>query len=98
MKNWKRAIIAMFCLCVVLGTTACGMGNNNTTDDKNKTNDVTDGRDNDGVINDIGDTTGNVIDDIGNGVDNMTDDITDNDSNNNNNDNIDNNTNNNTNR
>ena len=66
MKNWKRVILAMLCLGMIVGTTACGMRNSDTTDDNNKK---------DGVVDDVGDTAGDVIDDIGNGVKDTTEDI-----------------------
>ncbi len=84
MKNFKKAIVAMLCLCVMFGVTACGDTNNNDTGN-GQNNDVTDGtdrrNDNGGVIDDVGDATGNMIDDIGNGVENITDDMTGNDHN-----------------
>ena len=84
MKHFKRTIVAILCLCVMLGVTACGGTNNNDTGN-GQNNDVTDGtdrrNDNGGVIDDVGDATGNVIDDIGNGVENITDDMTGNDNN-----------------
>ena len=76
MKRIKKIIIAILCVGVMLGTTACGMGNGNATDNgnNNNVNDVTDGTRNDGVIEDIGDTTGDVLDDVGDGVRDITDD------------------------
>ena len=96
MKKWRKVILAMLCVGVLLATTACGNANdnmgddaaNNTQTEQNDTNnnDVTEGKDNmdnnGGVIDDVGDATGNVIDDIGNGVENITDDITGNNNNN----------------
>lgn len=74
MKKLKRAFLAVLCLGVVFGTVACGTDNGNVNDDaaNNTTTEQNDG----GVVEDIGDTTGEVIDDIGNGVENVTDDVT----------------------
>lgn len=84
MKKFKKTMIAMLCLCVMLGMTACG--NNDNTDNDGKNNDVTEGtdnNDNDGVIDDIGNgvddagnAAGDVIDDVGDGVKDVTDDVT----------------------
>jgi hypothetical protein len=88
MKKFKKAILLMLCLGVIVSATACGGnanddGANKTPTDQNDTNnDVTDGTDkkdniNDGgVINDMGNTAGDVIDDVGEGVKDMTDDMT----------------------
>ena len=76
MKQLKKVMIAVVCFGVILGTTACG------TMDNNQNNDVTEGKQDttdNGVIDDVGDATGNVINDIGNGVENITNDVTGND-------------------
>lgn len=75
MKKFKKIIVAMLCLCIMLGMTACG------------NNDVTEGTDkndkNQGVVDDVGDAVddagnaaGDAVDDIGNGVKDITDDVT----------------------
>ena len=33
MKKWKKVVLTVLCMGVILGTTACGNGNNNTNDD-----------------------------------------------------------------
>ena len=96
MKKWRKVILAILCVGVIVGTTACGNRNgaegddaaNNTQTEQNDTNnnDVTEGTDknkdnNGGVVDDMGNAAGNVIDDIGNGVENITDDMTGNDNN-----------------
>ena len=87
MKKWKKAILTVLCLGVILSSVACtDMGN--TDDDGNKTpteqnntnNDVTDGKDknhqNGGVIDDVGDAVGDGVNDLGNGIKDVTDDMT----------------------
>lgn len=73
MKKFKKIIVAMLCLCVMLGMTACG---NDDVTDKNQgvVDDVGDAAGN--VVDDAGDAAGNVVDDIGNGVKDITDDVT----------------------
>ena len=53
MKKWKKAFLAMLCVGVIFGTTACGNANDNAGDNAannteteqkdRKNNDVTDG-------------------------------------------------------
>lgn len=79
MLKWKKAILTVLCLGVIMGTVACG-NNGNATNDKN--NDVTEGRDhnkNDNMMDDVGDAVKDGVDDIGTGVKDVTDDLTGND-------------------
>ncbi len=92
MKKWNKGFLILLCLCMILGTTACGSrdntSNEGTTDQTapEQNNMGTDTTDNN-VVDDMGnavgdgmDNVGNAIDDgmnaIGDGVDNMTDDLT----------------------
>ena len=80
MRNWKRSLVILLCMCVMCGTVACG---NNGMEQNDTNNDVTEGNDqkkrDDGVIDDVGDAVDEGINDIGNGVEDITDDITGND-------------------
>ncbi len=86
MKRWNKGLLLMLCLCMILGTTACGSRDNTTnegttdqvTPEQNDTNNVVDDMGN--AVGDGIDNVGNAIDDgmnaIGDGVDNVTDDLT----------------------
>ena len=69
MKELKKLILAVLCVGVIFGTTACGTRNNandnaanDTTTEQNGTNNTTNddnvNDNNGGVINDIGNTAG----------------------------------------
>ena len=83
MKKWNKAFLMMLCLCVILGTTACGRAADPVPN--NGDNNTINGTPADNIGNTVGDgidNVGNAIDDgmnaIGNGVDNVTDDLTNN--------------------
>lgn len=81
MIKWKKAILTVLCLGMIMGMVACGNGGN-TTNDKN--NDVTEGTDHNndnGVMDNVGDAVEDGVDDIGTGVKDVTDDLTGNDQN-----------------
>ena len=81
MKKFKKAILSMLCVAVVLGTTACGSRNNAGDDAANDTQTEQNGSGNmagdtngGGAINDLGNAVGNGMEDMGQGVKDMTDD------------------------
>lgn len=83
MRKLRKDFLFVLCLCVMLGLTACGSGDdmNGTTDQKHMNNatESTYGNGNDsgrGVVDDLGDAVGEGINDIGDGVEDFTDDMT----------------------
>ena len=87
MKKWKKAILTMLCLGVILGTVACGnngdanddAANDTPTEQNDTNNDVTDGDDKEdkgGVIDDVGDAIGDGMNNVGDGIKDMTDTVT----------------------
>lgn len=79
MKEIKRIVLTMLCVGVVLGTVACGTGNSTREDGVNDTNtemEKTRNNNDENVVDDLGNTIGNGVEDIGQGVKDITDDIT----------------------
>lgn len=82
MKKFKQIMLSVLCICVMLGTTACGSRNDTSDVVPNDTNmnDATEGDHNapmdNGYVDDVGDAVGEGLDDIGNGVEEFTDDMT----------------------
>ena len=79
MKQFKKVILTILCVGVILGAVGCGNTNmdDNTTDDRN--NEVTEGTDNhrdDNLIDDVGNAVEDGMDNVGEGVKDMTEDIT----------------------
>lgn len=66
MKQFKKFLVMLMCVCAVAGVTACGSSKDTTSD----TNSATDGTKNEGVVDEMGD-------DVKDGVDNMKDDMKD---------------------
>lgn len=91
MKQFKKMLLMMMCVCVMLGCVACGNndamdnGANQTdttlddaNDNKNNMNDATDGTDDangNGVVDDIGEGVEDIGDGIGQGVEDIGDGV-----------------------
>ena len=75
MKKWSRTCLAVLCLCIVLGVTACGTGNDTVRDDA--ANDTTTDQNNAGnAIDDMGNAIDDGVNAVGDGMENMVDDLT----------------------
>lgn len=82
MKKFKQIMLSVLCICVMLGTTACGSrtDTNDAVPNDTNMNDATEGDHNapmeDGSVDDIGDAVGEGLNDIGTGIEDFADDMT----------------------
>ena len=81
MKQLKKMLLVLMCVCVMLGCVACGnkeAADNGANQTENNMNDATDGTD-DGVVGEIGedvvDGVDNVGEDVVDGVEDIGDDV-----------------------
>ena len=77
MKQFKKMLLMMTCVCVMLGCVACGnrSANDNTMNDATDTTDMTDDTNdrNDGVVEDLGEDVVDGVEDIGKDVEDAVD-------------------------